>query len=44
MAASTQDPPGKEGLANLMDGLFDEGAGDLDSEAFQASWTMPAPK
>jgi len=33
---STQDPPGKEGLANLMTGLFDEGAGDLDSEAFQA--------
>jgi zinc protease len=32
---STQDPPGKEGLANLMTGLFDEGAGDLDSEAFQ---------
>ncbi|MCV3210145.1 insulinase family protein [Mesorhizobium sp. YC-39] len=33
---STQDPEGKEGLANLMSGLFDEGAGDLDSEAFQA--------
>jgi zinc protease len=32
---STQDPPGKEGLANLMSGLFDEGAGDLDSDAFQ---------
>lgn len=32
---STQDPAGKEGLANLMTGLFDEGAGDLDSEAFQ---------
>ncbi|UDL91319.1 insulinase family protein [Mesorhizobium sp. PAMC28654] len=32
---STQDPPGKEGLANLMTGLFDEGAGDLDSETFQ---------
>ena len=32
---STQDPPGKEGLANLMTGLFDEGAGNLDSEAFQ---------
>lgn len=31
----TQDPVGKEGLANLMAGLFDEGAGDLDSEAFQ---------
>lgn len=34
---STQDPPGKEGLANLMTGLFDEGAGDLDSDAFQTS-------
>ncbi|MBN9218390.1 MAG: insulinase family protein [Mesorhizobium sp.] len=32
---STQDPPGKEGLANLMTGLFDEGAGPLDSDAFQ---------
>lgn len=32
----TQDPKGKEGLANLMTGLFDEGAGDLDSEAFQS--------
>jgi zinc protease len=32
---SSQDPAGKEGLANLMTGLFDEGAGDLDSEAFQ---------
>jgi zinc protease len=32
---STQDPAGKEGLANLMTGLFDEGAGDLDSNAFQ---------
>ena len=32
---STQDPVGKEGLANLMTGLFDEGAGSLDSEAFQ---------
>lgn len=32
---SAQDPKGKEGLANLMTGLFDEGAGDLDSDAFQ---------
>ncbi|TAM98319.1 MAG: insulinase family protein, partial [Rhizobiaceae bacterium] len=32
---SSQDPTGKEGLANLMTTLFDEGAGDLDSEAFQ---------
>lgn len=32
---TTQDPSGKEGLANLMTGLFDEGAGDLNSDAFQ---------
>lgn len=32
---STQDPAGKEGLANLMTGLFDEGADSLDSDAFQ---------
>lgn len=32
---SAQDPSGKEGLANLMTGLFDEGAGDLKSDAFQ---------
>jgi zinc protease len=32
---STQDPQGKEGLANLMTGLFDEGAGDLPSDAYQ---------
>jgi len=32
---STQDPIGKEGLANLMTGLFDEGAGDIDSATFQ---------
>ena len=29
------DPDGKEGLANLVSGLLDEGAGDLDSQAFQ---------
>ncbi|MDX8510156.1 M16 family metallopeptidase [Mesorhizobium captivum] len=32
---TAQDPAGKEGLVNLMSGLFDEGAGDLDSGAFQ---------
>ncbi|MEO8686281.1 MAG: pitrilysin family protein, partial [Devosia sp.] len=32
---TSQDPVGKEGLANLMTYLFDEGAGDLDSDAFQ---------
>lgn len=29
------DPPGKEGLAQLAASLLDEGAGDLDSQAFQ---------
>ena len=29
------DPEGKEGLANMVSGLLDEGAGDLDSQAFQ---------
>ncbi len=29
------DPAGKEGLANLVASLIDEGAGGLDSEAFQ---------
>ncbi|WP_353642542.1 hypothetical protein [Mesorhizobium sp. WSM2239] len=32
---TAQDPAGKEGLVNLMTGLFEEGSGDLDSEAFQ---------
>jgi zinc protease len=32
---STQDPAGKEGLSELMSSLFDEGAGDLDSDTFQ---------
>ena len=30
------DPPGKEGLAYFTSGLLDEGAGDLDSEAYKA--------
>ncbi len=29
------DPKGREGLANMVSGLLDEGAGDLSSEAFQ---------
>ena len=33
---AAQDPPGKAGLANLMSGLLDEGAADLDSRGFQA--------
>lgn len=32
---SRLDPDGKAGLANLVSGLLDEGAGDLDSQAFQ---------
>lgn len=30
------DPEGKAGLANMVSGLIDEGAGELDSQAFQA--------
>jgi zinc protease len=30
------DPAGKEGLANMASGLIDEGAGELDSQTFQA--------
>ncbi|MGQ0676985.1 MAG: M16 family metallopeptidase [Rhodospirillales bacterium] len=33
---SSQDPAGKEGLANLMTGMLDEGAGPYDSQAFKA--------
>ncbi len=32
---SASDPKGKEGLANLVSGLLDEGAGDLPSATFQ---------
>lgn len=32
---STQDPKGKEGTAELLSTLLDEGAGELDSQAFQ---------
>lgn len=32
---SSLDPEGKEGLANMTAALLDEGAGDLDSQAFQ---------
>lgn len=34
-SGTTQDPKGKEGLVNFMTGLFDEGAGNLDSDTFQ---------
>jgi zinc protease len=33
---STSDPVGKEGTANFITGMMDEGAGDLDGAAFQA--------
>ena len=32
----SQNPDGKEGLANLLSATLDEGAGNLDSQAFQA--------
>ncbi|WP_026381331.1 M16 family metallopeptidase [Afifella pfennigii] len=32
---AAQDPDGKEGLGNLLSGLLDEGAGELDSKTFQ---------
>ncbi len=34
-SGTANDPKGKEGVATLASGLFDEGAGDLDSAAFQ---------
>jgi zinc protease len=36
LGGAAQDPEGKAGLANLMSGLLDEGAGTFDSRAFQA--------
>lgn len=35
----SSDPVGKEGRARLVSGLLDEGAGDLDSQAFQKALT-----
>ena len=32
---SAQDPTGREGVANFMTAMMDEGAGDLDAAAFQ---------
>src|SRR6266508_44447 len=32
---SANDPPGKEGTAHFIAAMLDEGAGDLDSNAFQ---------
>jgi zinc protease len=34
---SAQDPEGKPGVAYMLSGLLDEGAGDLDSRAFQTA-------
>jgi len=36
-AGSSQDPADKPGVANLLSTLLDEGAGEYDSEAFQAA-------
>src|ERR1700722_11793938 len=34
-SGSAQDPEGKPGAATMLAALLDEGAGDLDSQAFQ---------
>jgi zinc protease len=34
-AGGATDPVGKEGLATMVSGLLDEGAGDMDAQAFQ---------
>lgn len=36
---ASDDPQGKEGLAELASGLLDEGAGDIDSASFQQQLT-----
>lgn len=35
IGGAATDPAGKEGLANMVSGLLDEGAGDLDSQTFR---------
>ncbi len=37
IGGAAQDPAGRPGVANMLSGLLDEGAGDLDSKAFQAA-------
>jgi zinc protease len=37
LGGAAQDPPDKPGVANLLSGLLDEGAGPLDSRAFQGA-------
>ena len=36
-SGNAQDPVGKDGLANFMTGMMDEGAGDLNAQKFQES-------
>ena len=43
-AGSATDPDGKEGLAEMVSGLLDEGAGDLPSQAFQTALEEIAAK
>ena len=35
LGGSTQDPAGKEGRANFLTAMLDEGAGEMDSQTFQ---------
>ena len=37
VGGASQDPSGRPGVANMLSGLLDEGAGDLDSKAFQTA-------
>jgi zinc protease len=37
VGGAAQDPANRTGVANMLSGLLDEGAGDLDSEAFQTA-------
>lgn len=37
IGGAAQDPAGRPGVANMLSGLLDEGAGNLDSKAFQAA-------
>lgn len=37
VGGAAQDPAQRPGVANMLSGLLDEGAGDLDSTAFQAA-------
>lgn len=39
VGGESSDPVGREGRARLVSGLLDEGAGDLDSQAFQKALT-----